>query len=152
MKRFVLLLALVGCWTKSHDSSSSSSTESSSITSGGGGGGGGGALPEYKLKPIDPSEAQDIPTLKDRVGSAVSKWLSEDTTPDGWILTYETPHRDNVQDEKTLHVELKVIGVYYGVYVRRMINGQPFKCVTQTIEKREDIARVVAACKTAKPD
>ena len=108
-------------------------------------------MPEYHVKPIDPSEAQDIPTLKERVGDAVSKWLSEDTTPDGWIVTYESPHRDNVQDDKTLKVELKVVGVEYGVYVRRQIGGQPYKCVAQGIEKREDIARVVAACKTAKP-
>lgn len=147
MKRFVLLLALVACSTKSHDNASSGGTESSTSS----GGGATGTLPAYTLKPIEPSEAQDIPTLKDRVGDAVSKWLSEDTTADGWILTYETPHRENVQDDKTLKVELKVVGVYYGVYVRRQIGGQPYKCVTQTIEKREDIARVVAACKTAKP-
>lgn len=108
-------------------------------------------MPAFSVKPIDPGEAQDLAELKNRTSSLVSKWLTEQPTSDGFIATYETPIIENVQDEKTLAIEKKQTGVRYGVYVRRMIDGQPYKCVAPKLDKREDMARVVEACKTAKP-
>jgi hypothetical protein len=81
----------------------------------------------------------------------VTKWLSEQTTSDGFIATYEMPRNEDVQDDQTLKVETKQVGVYYGVYVRRVIDGQPYKCTATHIEKQSDIHRVVDACTVAKP-
>jgi hypothetical protein len=105
----------------------------------------------YKLKPIDRAEAQNLATLKDRTKSAVKDWLSEEVTADGWIATYSSPHLDNVQDERG-QVERKEVGLEYGVYVRRMIDGKPYKCVATHLPNFEDIAPIVAACKTAMPE
>jgi hypothetical protein len=138
--RLVLLLALIGCAKDSHHDQEQAKAADSNAP-----------LPAFAVKPIDDAEAQDLPTLKQRTSSMVSKWLSEQTTQDGYIATYEIPRKEWVQDEKTLKVEAKQTGVDFGVYVRRQIGGKPYKCVTTHIEKREDIARVVEACKTAKP-
>ncbi|HTL36286.1 MAG TPA: hypothetical protein VL326_24305 [Kofleriaceae bacterium] len=142
MKRFVLLLALVGCAKDGHHDSDQAATKPTDPSA---------PLPEFKVKPVDETEAQDLATLKQRTQSMVSKWLTEQPTADGWIVTYEIPKKEWVQDDKTLKVEAKETGVDFGVYVRRQIDGKPYKCVTTHITKREDIARVVDACKTAKP-
>ena len=145
MTRLVLLLALIGCAKKEQ------SSDQVSAQGGGGAAATNSPLPEFKLKPVEDGEAASIAELEERTASQVSKWLQAEPTRDGWIVSYEMPRLENVQDEKTLKVELKQTGVDFGVYVRRKIDGKPYKCVTTHIEKREDIARVVAACKTAKP-
>ena len=145
---FVGLLALVGCGKK-HEveqkpAEHGATTATTATTSN-------APMPAFSVKPIDPGEAQDLAELKNRTSSLVSKWLTEQPTSDGFIATYETPIIENVQDEKTLAIEKKQTGVLYGVYVRRMIDGQPYKCVAPKLEKRADVERVVDACKTAKP-
>ena len=145
MTRFLLLLAFVGC------SNDKQQADQAAATGGGGGGASAGPLPAFELKPVDASEASDIATLKQRSAAAVSKWLTEQPTSDGWIVTYEIPRVEQVQDEKTLRMEPKQVGLDFGVYVRRTIDGKQYKCVTTHIAKREDIQRVVDACKTAKP-
>jgi len=159
MRAAVVLLALVACGKKHDDNQPASSSSSSSELAGAPKSAetpadrtapapGGKELP-YKLKPVDPAEAQNLATLKERTQSAVRDWLSEETTADGWIATYSSPRLDNVQDEKG-QVERKEVGLEYGVYVRRMIDGKPYKCVAR-LPNFEDIAPVVAACKTATP-
>ena len=143
MKRVLVMIALVGC--KNHDDAQKqpASTGGGQVVSTG--------SVHYSLKPIDPAESQDLATLKKRTQKIVSEWITEQTTPDGWILTYSTPHMENVQDEKTLKVENKQTGLDYGVYVRRVIDGTPYKCTAMEIPTKDEVARVVEACKTAKP-
>ncbi|HUS29058.1 MAG TPA: hypothetical protein VMZ53_11125 [Kofleriaceae bacterium] len=148
MTRFLVLLAVViasGCAKNESQGESSSGTSSAKPADPN------APLPAFAVKPVEPSEAQDIATLKQRTSPQVSKWLSEQTTSDGFIVTYEIPRIEDVQDETTLRFERKQTGVDFGVYLRRNIDGHPHKCVTTRIAKREDIARVVEACKTAKP-
>jgi hypothetical protein len=149
--RLLLLLALVSCAR----SSDKPQNEQAPATGGGAATGGGGAsnapLPAFELKLVNDGEAADIATLKARTSGAVSKWLTEEPTADGWIVTYEMPRVEQVQDEKTLVMKPTQVGLDFGVYVRRTIDGKQYKCVTTHITKREDIARVVDACKKATP-
>lgn len=154
MRAAFVLLALVAC-TKKHDDNSKTAAPAASNTVSAPGASNntvsapsGAALP-YKLKPVEPGEAEDLASLKDRTKSAVREWLREEPTADGWIATYSSPRLDNVQDERG-QVERKEVGLDYGVYVRRTIDGKPYKCVAR-LPKREDIDAVVAACKTAMP-
>jgi hypothetical protein len=149
--RLLLLLALVACARSSDKQQNEQGSATATISNAPSRTSSNAPLPAFELKLVNDGEAADIATLKARTSGAVSKWLTEEPTSDGWIVTYEIPRVEQVQDEKTLKMEPKQVGLDFGVYVRRTIDGKQYKCVTTHITRREDIARVVDACKKATP-
>ena len=71
------------------------------------------------------------------------KWIKEEKTEDGWVLTHEAPKMNFDGDEP------KEEGVVYSFEVRRKIGDKTYKCYGG-IAKAEGLDAVVETCKGLK--
>ncbi len=71
------------------------------------------------------------------------KWIKEEKTDDGWVLTYESPKMDLSGDEA------KEVGVMYSFEIRKKVGDKTYKCYG-AIPKQDGLGAVVDACKSLK--
>lgn len=101
------------------------------------------------VREVEPSWGRTLEELKSSLMKhTIKDVLHEETTADGFILTFTTVKTDNVQDPDG-RVLTKDVGVEYGLQMRFAIDGKPYKCAA-TVPKQESLQLVIDACKTVK--
>lgn len=96
------------------------------------------------IKPVG-EDATDIEALKTVIKDQVKDWLKQEKTADGFILTYSAPKIEMVDDGAGGFAR-KEVGLEYGLQMRRIIAGHPFKCAAGTITTPGGLEAVIAAC------
>ncbi|HUU00505.1 MAG TPA: hypothetical protein VM425_03595 [Myxococcota bacterium] len=80
---------------------------------------------------------------KDTEEFMFKKWLKEEKTADGWVLTCEMPKMDMSGDEP------KEVGTIYGFEVRTKLGGKLYKCYG-SVAKADGLDAVLKTCTTLK--
>jgi hypothetical protein len=78
-----------------------------------------------------PADHIDMAKMKATIGELVGKWVKEEQTADGYVLTFQ-----NKDDG------------LYGLQMARTINGSVFKCTTGTAKDEAAVEAVIKACNT----
>jgi len=101
----------------------------------------------YGFTVMEVSAAQQAKTFeqikKDTEEFMFGKWIKEEKTADGWVLTWEMPKMDMSGDEP------KEVGTLYSFEVRRKLGGKLHKCYG-SVAKADGLDAVVKTCSTLK--
>ena len=80
---------------------------------------------------------------KDTEEFMFGKWIKEEKTADGWVLTWEMPKMDMSGDEP------KQVGTLYSFEVRRKLGDKLHKCYG-AVAKADGLPAVLKTCNTLK--
>jgi hypothetical protein len=101
----------------------------------------------YGFTVMEVSAEQQAKTLeqikKDTEEFMFGKWIKEEKTADGWVLTWESPKMDLSGDEP------KQVGTLYNFEVRRKLGGKLHKCYG-AVAKADGLPAVLKTCNTLK--
>jgi hypothetical protein len=96
----------------------------------------------FTLQPIEAGDSTDFEAAKKSAEEILfNKWITSETTDDGWILTYESPKLDLSGDEA------KEVGTIYSFEVRRKVGNQTLKCYG-ALDTIDHMKAAVDACKS----
>lgn len=98
------------------------------------------------VRALDAGDPKTIEEAKSRLRRTIRDVLHEENTADGYILTFTMTKTEMVEDS-TGRVTRDESGVEYNLQLRRIVDGQPYKC-SVTMPTKDLIPVAIAACQS----